>query len=62
MQSARQTSPIHFNLTEYEKVTDVSDSTLQLKFKTPPLVDFCYSIKEEYSQLCEVVIKSPFHF
>lgn len=61
-QSARQTSPIRFNLTAYEKVTDVSDSTLQLKCKGPPLVDFRYSIKGEYSQLWEVVMKSPFHF
>lgn len=62
MQSARQTSQIRFNLTEYKKVTDISDSTLQLKFMKPPLVDFRYSIREEYSQLWEVVIKSPFHF
>lgn len=37
------------NVTKYEKFVDkVSDSTFQLTFKKLPLVQFGYSIKEEY--------------
>lgn len=49
----------HFKVTDYKKFTDrVSDITLQLNLKKPPLRKFVYRrIKEKHSQLSEKVTK-----
>lgn len=52
-----QAIPMGFNVTGSEKrIAMVSDSTLQLTFKKPPLVELWCSIKEEYGQLPEKAI------
>lgn len=49
---------MHFNVAEYEMLIDmVPDSKLQLSFKKPPLVEFQFSNKEEYSKLSEKAMK-----
>lgn len=48
----------HFKVTDYKKFTDrVSDTTLQLTLKKPPLSKFGYRIKEKHSQLSEKATK-----
>ena len=46
-----------FSIKEYPQkgINMVSDYTLQLAFKKPPLVEFWSSIKE-YPQLCEALL------
>lgn len=49
---------VSFNVSGYEKFSDrVSDSTLQITFKKLPLVQFWYSVREEYPKLSEKAIK-----
>lgn len=53
-----QERPVDFNRSECEKFTNmVSDSTLQLTFMKLPSIDIWSSIKEEYAQLPEEIIK-----
>lgn len=56
-----QNRPVHFNLMEYKKFTDVvSDSTLQIPFKNNPS-EFWHTNKGEYPQLSENAIQDfPF--
>lgn len=55
---------VDFSVTEYREFTDMaSESSLQLTFKKPPLVDLWCTVKEEYLQSPLKTIKillSPF--